>query len=310
METNVTLSKSQQKRIIINQAVEEYIATPKLDKSVAKISAKYGINRKTLVKYLKERGVTIERNGSSSNFNWDFFHSIDSEEKAYWLGFLFADGYVSSRTNSVGLSISLKDIDHLKKYNQALNFSKGLNVTETHQFGTKDIHTNKNGETMYMVSTVISNKDLKQDLINCGCVPNKSLILEFPDESIFIESEKYTKKQLILHFIRGYFDGDGTLGLYQHSKTNPNKEESLIFVGTKSFLQKVQEYLGNGFLMQKSNCNENTYRLSYSTKKAYTAAKLMYDNSSVYLERKYNIYLDFASKNRAKTVNPEMGIPC
>ena len=71
METNVTLSKSQQKRIIINQAVEEYIATPKLDKSVARISDKYGINRKTLVKYLKDRGITIERNGSSSNFNWD-----------------------------------------------------------------------------------------------------------------------------------------------------------------------------------------------------------------------------------------------
>lgn len=310
METNVTLSKSQQKRIIINRAVEEYIATPKLDKNVARISAKYGINRKTLVKYLKDRGVTIERNGSSSNFNWDFFHSIDTEEKAYWLGFLFADGYVSSKTNSVGLNVSLKDINHLKKYNQALNFSKGLNVTETHQFGNKDIHTNKNGETMYMVSTVITNKDLKQDLINCGCVPNKSLILEFPNESIFIESEKYTKKQLILHFIRGYFDGDGTLGLYQHSKTNSNKKESLIFVGTKSFLEKVQEYLGKGFLMQKPNCNENTYRLSYSTKKAYTAAKLMYNNSSIYLERKYNIYLDFASKNRAKTVNSEMGIPC
>ena len=62
--------------------------------------------------------------------------------------------------------------------------------------------------------------------------------------------------------------------------------------------------------MQKPNCNEKTYRLSYSTKKAYNAAKLMYDNSTVYLERKYNIYLDFASKNRAKTVNSEMRTPC
>ncbi len=310
MNTNVTLSKSQQKRIIINQAVEEYIATPKLDKSIAKISAKYGINRKTLVKYLKERGVTIERNGSTSNFNYDFFHSINTEEKAYWLGFLYADGYVSAKTNAVGLNISLKDIEHLKKYNKALNFSKGLTITETHQFGSKDVHTDKNGEIMYMVSTVISNKDLKNDLINCGCVPNKSLILRFPDESIFIASENITKTQLILHFIRGYFDGDGTLGLYQHSKTNLNKEESLMFVGTKDFLEKVQEYLGQGFLMQKRNCNEKTYRLSYSTKKAYNAAKLMYDNSTIYLERKYNIYLNFASKNRVKTVNPEMGIPC
>ena len=300
MTTNVELSKSEQKKIIINNAIKEYINTPLLDRSVKSISAKYGINQKTLSKYLKLQGIDIKNNRNASDFNYRFFQNIDTEEKAYWLGFLYADGFVSAKRNQVGLSISLKDIDHLKKYNAALRFSKGLRVSETHQFGDKNNHQNKNGETMYMVTTVISNPDMKNYLIEKGCVPNKSLILEFPDESIFKESDKYSKRELILHFIRGYFDGDGTLGLYQHSKTNTNLEESLIFVGTEKFLKKLQEYIGEGFLIHKSNCGEFTYRLSYSTKKAFKVAELMYKNSTVSLERKYNIYLNMCHHKLGK----------
>ena len=90
--------------------------------------------------------LDIKNNRNASDFNYRFFQQIDTEEKAYWLGFLFADGYVSSKGNFIGLNISLKDIDHLKKYNTTLNYSKGLSVSETHQFGNKDNHCNKKGE--------------------------------------------------------------------------------------------------------------------------------------------------------------------
>ena len=139
---------------------------------------------------------------------------IDTEEKAYWLGFMYADGYIGATEYSVGLNISLKDINHLKKYNNALNYKKGLNISETHLFGSSE-KTNKNGETLYMVSTTIRDKQLWEGLNSKGCIPNKSLILTFPDESIFCD------KKLINDLIRGYVDGDGTLGVYPHSKTNP-----------------------------------------------------------------------------------------
>ena len=78
-------------------------------------------------------------------------------------------------------------------------------------------------------------------------------------------------------------------------------EESLIFVGTKNFLEGVQKYLGKGFLMQKPNCSDKTYRLSYSTKKAVNAANLMYKNSTIYLQRKYNIFInDFCHQKLSK----------
>ena len=290
---------SEMKSNIINMAVEEYKNTALYDRSINKIALKYGINRKTLKKYLIQQNIEIVANGGRTNFNFDFFETIDTEEKAYWLGFLYADGYIGSKDFSVGLNISLKDIDHLKKFNDALDYKKGLNISETHQFHSTS-NKNKNGEIMYMVSTVIRNKKLWIDLNKKGCVPNKSLILQFPNENIF------KTKKLIYDFIRGYVDGDGTLGVYRHSKSNNKLEESFLIVGTKDFLIGVQKYLGNGFLMQKANCNKNTYRLGYCTKKAHRAADLLYKNASIYLNRKYNIYVNkFAALKSGK-----IGEPC
>jgi len=80
------------------------------------------------------------------------FDNIDTEEKAYWLGFLYADGWVSSKGNTVGLTLALKDIEHLKKYNNFLRYEKGLNISENHYFNSKE-HINTKGETLYSVST-------------------------------------------------------------------------------------------------------------------------------------------------------------
>ena len=279
------ITKSQFKKYLINLAIEEYINTSIYERSIQKLSDKYGLNRKTICKYLKERGIEITNTHNKSPFNENFFDYIDSEEKAYWLGFLYADGYITTKDYRIGLSLSIKDINHLEKYGKSLNYSKGMNITTTHQFGSKNIY-NKNGEILQMCSTVITNKHMWEALNSKGCMPNKSLILKFPEEAIF------SSNGLIRHFIRGYVDADGTLGVYPHSKTNPNLEASLLIVGTKPFLEGIQKYLGiNGFLMQKPNCNKLTYRLGYSTTKAEKVAEFLYKDSTIYLERKYNIYI-------------------
>lgn len=280
-------NKSKLKKLLISLSMKEYLNTPELDRSLGTISDKYGLNRKTLQKYLIENGYEISQTGAACHFSYDKFDVINTEEKAYWLGFMYADGYVNTIGNKFGINVALKDISHLEKFNQFLNYPKGLNISKSHQFGTKS-NLNTKGEEMYMVSTVIGNKHMRDSLISKGCVPNKSLILEFPSEEI-------VPKELQRHFVRGYFDGDGTLGIYPHSKTNPKLEESLMIVGTKPFLEKVQEILGMGFLIHKTNCSEFTFRLGYSTKKAVNAAKIMYDNSTIYLERKYNIYKQFCA---------------
>ena len=277
-------NKSKLKQKIIDMAVQEYIDTPELDKSATAISAKYGINRKTLLKYLKDRGINTVNTGSSVHFDYNAFNEINSEEKAYWLGFMYADGFIESKGNGVGLGVSIKDIEHMDKFCDFIKYQKVKYITKSHQFGSANTH-NKNGEEMYMVTTLIKNQNLWESLNSKGCVPNKSLVLTFPKESIF-ESE-----DLIKHFIRGYCDGDGSLSWSNKEHTIP----SINFVGTKSFLESLQIYLGKGYLMQKPNCSEFTYRLSYTHTKAFNVAKYMYENSNIYLNRKYNIYTKYCA---------------
>lgn len=296
------LTKSQIKKQIIEAAIEEYVGMSKFERSIAKTSAKYGINKKTLARYLKERNIEIIANKGAYPIDESVFEKIDTEEKAYWLGFLYADGYVAANSNQVGLGLALCDITHLEKYKSFIKWEGEIKVYKEHQFGSKDNH-NKKGEEMYNCKVIITNEKIHRDLVNLGCVPNKSLILQFP-------TEDQVPKEFQVAFIRGYFDGDGTLGLYPHSKKNPRLEESLLIVGTKPFLEKVQEILGPGYLMQKKNCNENTYRLSYSTLKAFKAADIMYKNATVYLDRKYNIYINEYCPYRAKTVKTETSTPC
>lgn len=277
-------NQSKLKQKIIDMAVQEYIDTPELDKSASSISTKYGINRKTLLKYLKDRGINIIKTGSAVHFNYNAFNKIDSEKSAYWLGFMYADGFIESKGNGVGLGVSIKDIEHMDKFCEFLQYPKGKYVVKSHQFGSKDTK-NKNGEEMYMVTTLIKNSTLWNDLNSKGCVPNKSLILTFPNEEIF------ENKELIKHFIRGYCDGDGSLTWSNKEHTVP----SICFVGTKTFLESLQNYLGQGYLMQKPNCSEFTYRLSYTHTKAFNASKYMYENSNIYLNRKYNIYTKYCA---------------
>lgn len=280
------------KELVIRLALQEYLEG---NQTISFISNKYGINRKSIDRRLKEMGISAKK---IINCYQDAFDIIDTEEKAYWLGMLYADGFVCANTYTVGLSLSLTDEKCVRDFTEFMKFRGGCNVYQTTKFNSKE-------KGSYICSTLITNEYLWNSLVNKGVVPHKSLILEFP------KVEWFTEESLIYHFLRGYCDGDGTLGVYKHSATNSTLEESLMFVGTKPFLEGVQQYLGKGFLMQKPNCNDKTWRLSYSTRKANHAAKLMYHNASIYLERKKKIYDEkFVPRNREKTVNPEMGIPC
>lgn len=252
--------------------------------SISTLSKKYNINRKTIVKYFLKNNIEIIN--TKANF-CTVFDSINTEEKAYWLGFLYADGFITTKGYSVGLSLSLKDKDHLEKFRKFLNCKSNISTIKSKNFkGLSE--TRKDGSSIYMVSLQTCDKHLWNSLNNLGCVPKKSLILKFPDKNIF------SKENLIYDFIRGYCDGDGSFGVYPHSKKDPekNKQTSLNFIGTKEFLEGIENYLGKGFLKQKVNCNKNTYKLQYSGNKADSALNLMYSKASIYLDRKYNIFIN------------------
>lgn len=85
--------------------------------SLTQIQEMTGYNRKWLSQLLKAEGYEIKQNNQKHNYNEDVFEAIDNEEKAYWLGFLYADGCVTTLgTKSVKISLQARDEDHLVKF--------------------------------------------------------------------------------------------------------------------------------------------------------------------------------------------------
>lgn len=140
-----------------------------------------------------------------------------------------------------------------------------------------------NGKTYQRCRWSISNKHLKEVLISYGCVPNKSLILKFPDESIFSD------KSLIRHFIRGYWDGDGCLSWGNKEHTYPCME----VVGTESFLISLQRHLNLRSYKLQGKQNSEAKQFSVGHSIAFNLSKYLYSNSTIYLQRKYEKYLEY-----------------
>lgn len=256
----------------LKKATEEYISNINNKPSLTKISSKYGIKRQTLSNRLKELGYEIINYQNISKFDENIFDEIDTEEKAYWLGFIYADGYINSKSNCFEISLKASDSDHLQKFNQFMKYN-GDNVK---------IESAKCNDTVcYRARWYITNKHLWNTLNNYGCVPNKSLILTFPKTDIF------KSKDLIRHFIRGYIDGDGCISYSNKEHTRM----TLSILGTFDFLNSLQEFLP---------CNEHTLHeknnvccLCINGHTGYNVVKYLYENSNIYLSRKYDRYLEF-----------------
>lgn len=100
--------------------------------SLTKMAEREGISRQTLAKYFKQLGVEIVNKQNRLKFDNTVFDSIDTEEKAYWLGFIFADGTINSSPLEAGkkpkytMEISLKvdDFHHLEKFNTFMKYEK------------------------------------------------------------------------------------------------------------------------------------------------------------------------------------------
>lgn len=147
----------------------------------------------------------------AKTYHWDesFFELIDTEQKAYWLGFIAADGCVDHK--EFRLHISERDVEHLKEFKSAIQ-------------STHPIHYTANKS----VTFIIGNKKIVKNLNALGIVHRKTLILEYPD----------IPKRLNRHFIRGVFDGDGCIGEIKggHSKhwsiytASPKFKDQLIAI--------------------------------------------------------------------------------
>ncbi len=259
---------------LINVIIDEYINTPENERSLTKLSEKYGVKRQTISKYLKAQDIEVINYQNRCRINEHVFDVIDTEEKAYWLGFLYADGNISSTGNRFEMNLSVNDLDHMLKFKSFLNAESDI------RFEEKIL----NGKKFNMCRFSVRNKNLWNQLNNKGCVPCKTLVLKWPEESIF------TNRNLIYSFIRGYCDGDGTIGIYNGKR---GYIFELSFAGTLEFLLGIQNFLGIIGCISKAVANgtpSKIFVLQYGALKARRVARLLYENSIIHLDRKYDIY--------------------
>lgn len=195
------------------------------------------------------------------------FETIDTEEKAYWLGFLYADGSVGSKDNRIELGLAEKDLKQIEKFRDFIGVMNKISYrpqTKSYRYSFKSI-------------------PCKVDLIKQGCVPKKSLILKFP-------TEEQVPKNLIRHFIRGYFDGDGWF-------TNTEECFQVGIIGTEDF---IKGFLDSIEIQNKNNKIFDVHRENGAKRYVFGAYQdvlnflnWIYKDSNVYLDRKYKHYLDF-----------------
>jgi hypothetical protein len=246
------------------------------------------ISRKTnipvgKIEYLRELGVLVKtRNRTKKDLfcNYRFFQKIDTEEKAYWLGFIYADGSVSDK-GSLSINLSTKDRWHLEK------FKKHISAEHPVRDGS---HIRKENKKMKMKAGIqyysaicIHSGEMGEDLNKVGVFPRKSLSLDFP-------TNEQVPEELLNHFIRGYLDGDGYV-CYRESFGN-GESVSVGFISSDIFCEKLSKFFSNKLNLNPKSirAHERTSGISllvYGGKMDFLKIrKYLYDGATVWLERK------------------------
>jgi hypothetical protein len=211
-------------------------------------------------------------------YNENYFNKIDSNEKAYWLGFIYADGYITEKTNRFGIELNIKDKSHLQNFLDCIDSNQKIRVRRR-----ENKFKNKEQKYLESCSFLLNNKNIHDSLHNLGVLPNKSKIIEFPSEDQLM-SEYY------LDFIRGVIDGDGTIGLFNTSNGFKKPHISLISA-SYNFISKIKDILNkNGIDMQITETKNLLFRLmSEKQETVFKLLELIYKNSSenTRLKRKY-----------------------
>lgn len=264
----------------INYIVEQYVNNKK---SIANIAKEIKTSPGSVSKKLKENNIHIRTDREQAlkySANEHYFDVIDSEHKAYWLGFLYADGYIVSKrkhnSRKVGLALSIKDMERLEAFTEDINFTGPIKIYT--------INSSYKENTVYG-RVLIASEHMAQQLIEKGCIEQKTKQLVFPDDSIVPKQYKYD-------FIRGYLDGDGSITV--DIKNDKVINAYIGFTGTKEFLTGLKNYLGKSKLeldKRYRDRNDNIYALNIGgSMQTIEMCYRLYGHATTYMDRKYQKY--------------------
>lgn len=232
--------------------------------SIQSIAETLSISPSAVWRCLRKNSIIKEDNSFKKfNYNENRFKNIRTEADAYWLGFLFADGYNNVIKHEVELTLQYEDVNIVNSFKSYIGDGKIKKVM-------------KSGFPQAQYRFV--NKTISNNLEKHGCIMNKSFTKEFPE----------IQNKLIRHFIRGYFDGNGNVTISNNTITFK------IYTASKNFAYSLKNILEEEL---NTNINihkrKNIYELSKTEKASVKKfCQYIYKYSKIKLERKYKKFKD------------------
>ena len=256
--------------------------------SAKQLGTKFSIDKRRVQKWADEKGEL--RNVSTAlrftKFNEHKFDKIDTPGKAYWLGFCYADAYNNIGSTTFVISLKEEDYDHVVKL---------ADFVEIETSKVQRSITKLNGKEFPIATLKLYSKHLCLKMEELGCPQAKSFKIKYP---------KWLPEKFNSHFIRGMFDGDGSL-----SRREPNNEWKFSLVSTDSGCESIQK-----IILQATNKNityknisktgNNTCELATSgNEKIHHIMTWLYQDSddSIKLTRKYNKFLELTTQQNNRT---------
>jgi hypothetical protein len=240
-------------------------------KNIHRVADYFEVSTTPISRIIKNSG--IELTNRRYKVNHDYFNVIDTQEKAYWLGFLYADGYIRERKsgNSLELKLSVKDYEHLLLFREC--------IESNHLIKESQSKVNYGGgiSISNMVHLAMYSSKLVNSIRKQGIHSRKTFTIERPN----------IEKGMMPHFIRGYFDGDGSFSF--------NPEKYSIKTQIVSASEDFKKFIINE--LEDNNIKINLYsdiklqiQNKLDNKKFYD---YIYNNAKIYLKRKKEKYEEF-----------------
>ncbi len=236
---------------------------------------------------LKKAGIYEKRSTRYHRkyfFNENYFDNINTEDKAYFFGFLAADGCIDSDAQRVKIALQEKDSDILYKMVSYLNANFEPKFVKHHSYN--------------QVHLCLNSKVFRHALIQKGMKPRKSLTMS-------AELTDSIPEHLIRHFLRGYCDGDGNIFLGKRYKSGVKFSVSVI--GTKEFLKSsfLKHCSSNSPLSKYNSCEMWCWKTA-KIDHVFEFLKYIYQDATVYLDRKYKYVGDYVTSECAHIKSGEL----
>jgi len=264
-----------------------------LGKKQQELAEQFDICRQRIISILQKNKITTRKAGcwaKKYEIDESIFEKIDCEWKAYFLGFMYADGNV--QPYEAAIQLSEKDVNILETFSKLIyKTPRPLSYSKARSYKTK------NKKRIFIKPAYrlrIINKKIVADLNRLGLIPKKSLILDFP-------TEKQVPHNLMRHFVRGYFDGDGCIQIqdryvYRGKKKKLQKwhRNCLSIISSKLFISKLHSHLDAELKIETRIRNPKTLNTStlVTDNKEYlkTIYDYFYKNATIFLTRKKDTF--------------------